>query len=91
MDEFLKKQERSSSHIQRAYENLRRFGQANITRGVIKAKISVLDTKWDDLSKCTSRLRIALQTRMKRDLISLLNFPLELKIRIILTRASFSI
>ena len=51
MDEFLKKQDRTSGHIQRAYENLKRLGQANITRGKIEAKISVLDTKWDTFGK----------------------------------------
>ena len=51
MDEFLKKQERTSRDIQRAYENLRRIGQANITREVIEADISVLDIKWDAFVK----------------------------------------
>ena len=51
MDEFLKKQERTSGHMQRAYENLRRLGQANITRGVVEANISVLDIKWDAFVK----------------------------------------
>ena len=58
MDEFLKKQERKSGNIQRAYENLRIFGQANITRGVIDAKISVLDTKWDAFVKMHEQIAV---------------------------------
>lgn len=47
MQDLLDKQERTHGHITRAYDSLKRLAQNNITQGVVEAKITTLDSKWE--------------------------------------------